>query len=178
MLTSYVTREKASYFIRTAGRRAVLGAMLLLPAACGKEPPPPPIPPTLVNVQISATNSVNAMQDGRGAPVTIRVYQLASKTTFDGQEFFTLYKNDAATLGADVIKKDEFLLVPGTSKTLNLKPLDPVRAIGVFAGYRDFQNVVWRASADIPAHQTTTITVTAGKSGLVLDAKSVKPVSP
>lgn len=107
-----------------------------------------------------------------------RIYQLGSKSTFESAEFFPLYKADAVTLGPDLIKKDEFLLIPGSSKAIALTPTDAVHAVGVFGAFADFQNVKWRASADIPAHETTTITVTMERSGVKLAAKSVKPPAP
>lgn len=159
--------------------RGLALAMLLLAANCsGPPPPPPPPPPTLVKVEVSAAMNANLTPEGQGAPVATKVYQLASKSTFDGAEFFALYKTDTATLGPDLIKKDEFLLVPGEAKSLSFTPADTVNAIGIFAAYRDFQNVKWHASADIPAHQTTTLTVTADSTGIKLVAKSEKPEKP
>jgi type VI secretion system protein VasD len=155
-------------------RRAVSMILLLLAASCSQPPPPPP-PPTIVKVQVSATADANATAQGQGAPVTIRVYQLASKSAFEGAEFYRIFNGDAATLGADLVKKDEFLLAPGSSKSITLTPADNVHAIGVFAAYRDFQNVTWRADADIPAKQTTTVTVSADRTGIKLQAASAPP---
>jgi type VI secretion system protein VasD len=151
------------------------GALLLL-AGCSSAPAPPPA--TVVSIQITADANANATLQGEGAPVAIRVYQLASRSGFDGAEFYRLYSADAATLGSDLIKKDELLLTPGTSKSLTLMPADPVHAIGVFAAYRDFQHVTWRAAADLPAHQATTVTVTADRAGIKLAATPGKPASP
>jgi type VI secretion system protein VasD len=159
----------------TSAPRTLAGAVLIL-AACSKSPPPPP--PTIVSLQISAAADVNVTPEGAGAPVDIRIYQLASRSSFESAEFFPLYHSGATTLGPDLIKQDEFLIVPGSSKSLTLMPDPPVRAVGVFAAYADFQNVTWRAAADIPAHQTTKITVTADRTGIKLDAKSDKPAGP
>ncbi len=160
-----------------APARITAAALLLLAAACAKDPPPPP-PPTIVNVKVSGTAAVNATPNGVGAPVAIRVYQLGSSIAFDREEFFRIYKEDAATMGPDLLKKDEFLLIPGATKTLTLKPMDPVHNIGVFAAYGDFQHVIWRASTEIPAHKTTDITVTADKPGIKLEAAPGKTAGP
>jgi type VI secretion system protein VasD len=154
----------ASRVLGMALPRVLAAAALLGAAGCSSPPPPPP--PTVVNVQANAALDTN------------RIYQLGSKSGFAGAEFFPLYKADTATLGPDLIKKDEFLLIPGGSKSLTLAPTDAVHAVGVFAAFRDFQNMSWRASADIPAHQTTTLTVTMDRTGVKLDVKSVKPASP
>lgn len=154
-------------------RQAASALALLLAGSCSQ--PPPPLPPTVVNVQASAAATANAMPQGQGAPVIIRIYQLASKAAFEGAEFYPLFNQDSATLGPDLVKKDEFLLAPGASKSITLTPPDNVHVIGVFAAYRDFQNVTWRADADIAAHKTTTVTVTADRGGIKVQAASAKP---
>jgi type VI secretion system protein VasD len=170
--------DKIIYSLLTSSLLTLAGASVIL-GGCSKPPPPPrPPPPTIISLQISATADVNATPESAGAPVVVRIYQLASRSSFESAEFFPLYHADAATLGPDLLKKDEFLLVPGGKKSLTLMPDAPVRAVGIFAAYADFQNVQWRAAADIPAHQTTEIKVTADRPGLKLDAKSDKPAAP
>jgi type VI secretion system protein VasD len=169
---------KARYAVNGEIPRGLALALLLLAVDCSGPTPPPPPPPTLVKVELSAATNANPTPEGQGAPVDTRIYQLASRSTFDGAEFFAIYKTDTATLGPDLIKKDQSLLVPGQSKSLSITPADTVNAIGIFAAYRDFQNAKWRASADIPPHQTTTLTVTLDSAGIKLVAKSEKPEKP
>jgi type VI secretion system protein VasD len=147
--------------------RSVVFAGPALLAGCGPAAPPPP---TVVYVKLVATNDVNG-----SAPVAVRVYQLASKSGFEGAEFFPLYKSDAAALGPDLIKKDEVLLAPGTTKVLTLSPTDPVKAIGIFAAYGKYQTATWRGDADVPAHETTTVTATIGASAVKVTAVPGKP---
>jgi type VI secretion system protein VasD len=157
------------------GPQILVGVLLTL-AACSSSPPPPPPAPTLANVQLNATGDSNPTVDGQGAPVAVRIYQLASKSRFEGAEFYTLFNGDAAALGADPIAKDELILIPGKITSLKLTPTDAVHAIGVFAAFRDFSHATWRADCDLPAHQTTMITVTAGRDGIKLVAEQSKPV--
>jgi type VI secretion system protein VasD len=152
---------------RTQRRRALQAAALfgaLALSACGGPPPPPP---TIVELKITATPGVNPTQAGVGAPVVLRVYQLASTAGFEKAEFFRLLNADTATLGTDLAKKDEYLLAPGANKTETLTIPDTVHALGVIAAYREFKDVVWRVTVPIPAHKTTPVLVTAG-SGLVV----------
>jgi type VI secretion system protein VasD len=156
----------------------MLVSVLLALAACSSPPPPPAPPaPTVANLQLTATADSNPTADGQGAPVAVRVFQLASKSRFEGAEFFNLFNGDAAALGADAVAKDELILVPGTTKSLKLTPTDAVHAIGVFAAYRDFSHSTWRADCDLPAHQTTAIIVTSARGGIKLVAEPSKPVS-
>ncbi len=155
-----------------------LAAVVLLAALAGCAAPPPPPPPTLVNVTMTAAADANPTPTGQGAPVDLRIYQLGSQAGFSNAEFFPLYHQDATTLGADLVKRDDFILAPGQSKTVSLTPRDDVKAIGVFAGYRDFQHAAWRAAADIPAHQTTNLTITAGHDGIALKTATLPPQKP
>jgi type VI secretion system protein VasD len=160
---------RAWRFLDVVGIRVVAIGLPLIVAGCGKEKPPPP--PTIVKLDMRAATDVNLTIDGQGSPVETRVYQLGSKSNFDGAEFFPLYKADAKTLETDMLKKEQFQLIPGGAKTLELTLPDNAKAIGVFAAYRDFPNIKWRASAEIPAHQTTLLLVTLDKSGIKLVAK-------
>ena len=150
------------------------GAVLFVLAGCAAPPPPPP-PPTVVTLKLVTTPDANGSAGAAGAPLAVRVYQLASGAGFQAAEFFPLYNADKATLGADLLKKDEMILPPGTTKSMTLTPGAQVTALAVFAAYRDFQNTIWRAVTDIPAHQTTAVTVTADATGLKLVAVPVKP---
>ncbi len=149
---------------RLSGWLAILVAGGL--AACSSPPPPPP--PTVVNVTITGAKDVNADPSGSGAPVAVRVYQLASTTGFTGATFFPIFEKDAATLKDDLAKREDILLAPGQTKTLKLTPDDKVHAIGVFAAYRDYEHVTWHGTVDVPPNKTSDLTVTAGKSGLEL----------
>jgi type VI secretion system protein VasD len=153
----------------------VLAAVVLW-AGCAAPPPPPP-PPTIVNVTLQASPDVNGAPGGAGAPIVLRVYQLASPAGFSNGEFFQLYNTDSATLGSDLVKRDDVPLTPGQSRSLKLSPLETVHALGIFGGYRDFQHVTWRGTADIAAHQTTNVTVTAGGTGLTVQAAPALPAT-
>ncbi len=153
------------------GRTGMAG-LVLLAALAGCAAPPPPPPPTVVNITMTAATNANPTAAGQGAPVALRIYQLGSKAGFNGAEFFPLYNTDAATLGTDLVKRDDFILAPGQTQTTTLTPRDDVTAIGVFAGYRDFQHATWRATADIPPHRTTKLTITAGHDGITIKAET------
>ena len=148
--------------------------MIGLLSACAGPPPAPP-PLTVVDVVLRATADANPTASGQGAPVVVRIYQLGSATNFGGAEFFQLFNGDAEFLKSDLVKRDDFLLAPGETKTVTLTPAESVPALGVFAAYRDFQHATWRGSADIPPHQTTRVTVTAGAQGVTVKAEPVPP---
>lgn len=149
-------------------------ALLLIAGLAGCTPPPPP-PPTVVDVTLSATADVNPTTGGQGAPVVVRVYQLGSSAGFENAEFYQLFNQDQAFLKTDLVKRDDFLLAPGQTKTTSLTPTDQVKALGVFAGYRDFQHATWRATMAIPPHVTTKVTITAGHDGITIKSEPGAP---
>ena len=163
-------------FVAAWQRRA--GLCLIAPvavfglAACGGPPPPPP---TVVNLTLTTTADSNPSASGQGAPVVVRVYQLSSGAGFEKAEFYRLYNSDTATLGADIAKKDEYLLPPDTSKTVALQPPTSVTALGVFAAYRDFSHAAWRATTPVPANKTTDVVVTADAKGVTIKATPAAP---
>ncbi len=149
----------------------LVGAALLAALAGCTTPPPPP---TVVQLTLVASQDVNPGPSGQGAPVQVTVYQLASPAGFNSADFFQLFSQDKATLGADLIARDQFTLAPGQTKTATLNPTDLVKALGVFAGYQNYQNATWRGTLPIPAHQTSNVSVAAGKTGI---AVTIAPAS-
>ncbi len=139
-------------------------------SACGAPPPPPP---TVVNLTITTTADNNPTTDNQGAPLAVRVYQLASDANFNAAEFFPIYNNDAATLKTDLVQREDFLLAPKATKSETIMPKDNVTSIGVFGAYRQFQTATWRVSAKVTPHQVNNITITAGNGGLVLKSDTV-----
>lgn len=153
--------------------RWVVGLVVpcLVLAACGGSPPPPAPPaPTVVELNLKAAPDSNPTASGQGAPVALRIYQLGSTTSFEGAEFFQLFNGDAEILKSDVVKRDDVLLAPGQTRTITIEPTDAVKAIGVFAAYRDFRHATWRGTAEVPPHQTTRVAITAKAAGVTVSA--------
>ena len=138
---------------------------------CAGDPPieEPPLPPTLVDLQINPAADLNADINGNGAPVMLRIYELREQSNFKSSDFFALFNDDKATLGADLVRKQELLLQPGEAKKLNIQPDDDVRALGLFAGFRQLDTAQWRAIAQFKAHQTTSFVVTLKNNQMTLE---------
>jgi type VI secretion system protein VasD len=147
-----------------ARRGRLVAAFVPLVAAVGCASSPPP--PTVAELKITATQDVNPTASGQGAPVMLRVYELSSPSGFEKAEFFPLLNADAKTLGADMVKRHEYLLAPGTTKQESLTAPDQVQALGLFAAYRDITHATWRKTVSLPPHKTTPVTVSASASGL------------
>jgi type VI secretion system protein VasD len=109
---------------------------------------PKPVVSTL-QITVEAAADVNPDARRRASPVTVRIYALKTANAFDSADFFALFEKDQATLGADMVGKEEMLLKPGESKVLNLKLGPEAKSIGYFAAYRDLEKTSWRGKKDI-----------------------------
>ena len=79
-----------------------------------------------------------------------------------------MFNADAATLKTDLVKKDQYILAPGGSKSVTINPLSTVTAIGIFAAYQSFQTVTWRATVEVAPNKTTGVNVQATAKGIVV----------
>lgn len=142
--------------------RVVQGAALALTlalCACSSTPAPPK--PTAVKATVQASASVNPDARKRASPLVVRIYELKSTASFDAADFLSLYDRDQATLGADMVGREEFTLRPGESRPWE-KVLGPeVRFVGVMAAYRDIERARWKTVVTIKPAARNVITINA-----------------
>lgn len=103
-----------------------------------------------LDIGIAADRDLNTDTKGRGAPVLLRVYELKSDVAFQDADFFALQNTDKAALGADLLAVDQFIVRPGETREIKRKSNPETTAIGIFAGYRDLPNAVWRVVYKLP----------------------------
>lgn len=139
--------------------RGVMLATLVALAGCSSAPPPPK--PTSVKANLQASATVNPDVRKRASPLVMRVYELKSSAAFDAADFVSLYERDQATLGAEMVGREEFTMRPGESHPWE-KTLGPdVRFIGVMAAYRDIERARWKTVIPVKQGARNTITITA-----------------
>ncbi len=151
-------------------KRAVMAlAVPALLVSCAKPPPPP----VITTVQFAVTSAADTNPDARrrASPVTVRVYALKSAATFEAADFFSLYEKDAATLGADVVQREEFLMIPSQQKTLALKLGPEVKAMAVMVAFRDLERARWRAVQVLDVGKTVDLTALLAGSQVSLQYK-------
>ncbi|SAK51095.1 type VI secretion system lipoprotein TssJ [Caballeronia ptereochthonis] len=176
-LTGFAGAGGAARIVARAVRRVpsrvrplvVLGVFAV--AACKSPPPPPPPPPTVVRINVNALDKVNPDHTGRPSPVLVRVYELKATAAFDSADFFTLYGRDQATLGADLNAKNEFLLKPGDSQSVEQTVQPGTKFVAVVAAYRDIERSRWRATVPVPPNQTTVLTVRVDRADVSIAAQ-------
>lgn len=144
------------------GRRMLLAAALaaLLAAGCASPPPKPVVTP--VAMTLAAGADVNPDARGRASPLTVRVYAMKTSGAFESADFFTLFDKDQATLGPELIQREEFLLRPGESRKLEMVLPAEAKALGVMAAYRDLDRARWREVRVVEPGKALTLNVALG----------------
>jgi type VI secretion system protein VasD len=115
--------------------------------------------PTAIRANIVAAADVNPDVRGRPSPVVVKVFELKSLAAFETADFFSLFEKDKETLGAELLARDEFTLIPGEQKALARELKPEARYVGVVAGFRDLERSTWRATIPVPPKKTTPMTV-------------------
>jgi type VI secretion system protein VasD len=128
----------------TVGLGAI--AMALLLSACAAKPPED----VTIKGSVHAVDSINPDSLGRPSPLLVKVFQLGAVDKFEAADYFALSDSADATLGADLLGVESFLLAPGDTKPYEGEFDPQTRFIGVIAGYRDIHQAQWRAVVEMP----------------------------
>ncbi|MGS0742985.1 type VI secretion system lipoprotein TssJ [Glaciimonas sp. GG7] len=101
---------------------------------------------TKLDLHIEVSCDVNLDNQGRAAPIVLRLYEFKSTTNFDASDFFSLQTDGKNVLGADALVTDEFILRPGNKQVIRRKTHPETILIGVLAGFRDIGKSIWRST--------------------------------
>lgn len=103
--------------------------------------------PSRYNLHFQAYPQIN-----ESSPLKVQVLLLKSDADFMSSDFYSLQNNTSVTLGANLLNRDVFFLMPGQlSKTLSGQISPGVRYIGVMAEYKMLDRKKWRVSLPLPA---------------------------
>ena len=132
-------------------------AMTAVVSGCFKKDKPAPA--TIINAQVLASDVINPDVEGRPSPIVVRLYELKSLGTFNTIDFFPLYNQEAATLGGDLVYREEFSLIPGGKKLFTRTPAEDTQYLAVIAAFRDIDQATWKAAVPIPAERITNLII-------------------
>ncbi|MGX5851228.1 type VI secretion system lipoprotein TssJ [Mesorhizobium sp. PL10] len=127
---------------RAVYQGAAASAVLFL-TACARTPKPTPIAVTL-NVDAG----INPNERGEPSPVVVDVYELKGIKAFNNATYFD-FADDAKTLGADMISRTEYELIPGKEQKYDREISSEATHIAVVAGFRSIQSAQWRDSVEL-----------------------------
>ena len=129
-------------------RRCVLaGGLALVVAGCAAGPRVSE--PTTLVIRLQAAADVNPDLRGRATPLDVRLFELRSASAFETADFFALYDRDQSALAADLLAREQVVVQPGESRSINRQAKPETRFLGVLAAYRDLERAVWRASVPV-----------------------------
>ena len=153
---------------------ALLTACALMLSACGGAKPVKPNP---AHAQFIVSGDANPDNSGRASPVVVRLFQLRNDGEFATADFFALYDKEKETLGASFISREEYVLAPGETRTLELAVNPEARFIAALAAYRDIRSAQWRAITRPPEKKLIdllgkrVLVLNVGKDNLTLGVK-------
>ena len=149
---------------------------IALAAGCGKAPPAMPQPPALTiaappeakiksTMTITVSADANPDRNGRPSPVVLRIYQLKADSAFKAAELLPLYDDDQKVLGQELISRDEYVLQPSETTTLDVVLSTETRFVGAIVPFRDDRNAKW--SSIVPAPKGG-MTIQVGRASVAL----------
>ena len=125
--------------------------------------------PTTINSQILASFEINPDTNGRPSPLVVRVYELKSISAFNDADFFKLYDEEVATLGGDLLSREEFELTPGEGRKISHKANEQSRYFAVVAAFRNIDQASWRASAALELNSKNSLIVRIDKQSVTIN---------
>jgi type VI secretion system protein VasD len=144
---------------------SLLAVMLVLLSGCASAPKPPQIDATIV-----ANSNSNPDARNRPSPVVVRVYELKAPAAFETADFFALFEKDQATLAADMLAKDEFVLQPGQTRAIERPGKTETRYLAVMVGFRELERAVWRGVVPVTPGKKNTIRIMLDDKRLTVQA--------
>ena len=124
--------------------------------------------PTTIAANLVAAADLNPDFRGRPSPLVTRFYELKSLSVFNSRDFFTLFEQDVALLGDELLVRDEYRFQPGEEKQVSRELQPDTRFIGVIGDYRDIENATWRKSIEVELHEETTFVIEFGERTITI----------
>jgi len=101
-------------------------------------------------LHVQAQRSLNTDARNASASLALRIYVLRDASAFEKASFDSLYDDDAATLGSNVLVRESLHLRPGDARDLTLELSGEARALAVFGAFREIEHAQWRAVLPVP----------------------------
>lgn len=121
------------------------GSQTILPVKEGKK-----CEIQVVSLSVIASPAINPTTEGEPRPVQMRIYQLKDDVKLQAATFEQIWKEDAAVLGQDVIKRDEVFVYPNTRTDVKFDR-DPGASFIVGAGlFRNPKGKSWYMAFELP----------------------------
>jgi type VI secretion system VasD/TssJ family lipoprotein len=103
-----------------------------------------------LQLHVQAQRSLNTDASNASASLALRIYVLRDASGFEKASFDSLYDDDEATLGSNVLVRESLHLRPGEARELALEYSGDARAVAVFGAFREIEHSQWRAILPLP----------------------------
>ena len=130
---------------------------------------PAPLRARTLQLDVAADAALNPDPTGRPSPLALRLLQLRSATAFSAAGFFALFDAEAATLGPELVAREELALLPGSETRLQRVLAPETTHLAVFAAFRDFDRARWRALLPLAASEPWRVRLRASGLAISLD---------
>ncbi len=152
---------------RRAFQTMVLTAVMLVAVSCASNKPPEDV---VVKGSIRAAADLNPSSGGEPRPLLVKIFQLKSKEKFEAADLFPLLEDAETELAGDLLKLEDFTLLPGEFKAYEGDYDPQTRFIGVVGAYRDMNQAQWKDMVEMPEKSLLKL----GKRGVVkIEAQSL-----
>ena len=128
-------------------------------------------PPTSIDALVVATFEINPDANGRPSPLVVRIYELKSLSAFNDADFFKLYDEEVATLGGDLLSREEFEFTPGEGREIIHNAHEQARFFAVVAAYRNIDQASWRASKALKLNSKNSLIVNIDKQSVTINLR-------
>ena len=103
-----------------------------------------------IHLDITAKHHLNRDAYYGALPVVVRVYTLKNPESFSDATFRELWHNDKKTLGDNLVSRQEFTVVPGTTLHVTLPKNSSAQYLGAVALFRHPLHNQWRVITPMP----------------------------
>lgn len=150
---------------RTVVLSLALSLMAMVLASCGGTPV---TEVHSLKIKMTAAADVNPDMESRPSPIILHILELSSIDQFNRADYFSLTRDDAASLGGDVLNKTEIIMTPGSSKETELELNVQTSFLGFVAGYRDIDHSQWRVTQEVIPGKTDWVSVNLEKQKITI----------
>jgi len=121
-----------------------------------------------IDISIKTTKDVNLDAQGNPSPIVVRLYELTTAVEFRKAGYDALFNNDQATLGKDMLRRDEYEIKPEQTRIIARKSKENTKYLGLLAAYHDTTNIKWRALISLNSSGNADMKLLLEKTGFTV----------
>jgi len=121
-----------------------------------------------IDISIRTTKDVNLDAQGNPSPIVVRLYELSTAVEFRKADYAALFNDEQATLGKDLLRRDEYEIKPEQTRIIARKAKENTKYLGLLAAYHNTTNIKWRAVISLNSSGNADMKLLLEKSGITV----------